>query len=432
MDASVYAQVLIETWAAFMALVMFFITRSVMRKNNPKRNDIILMNLFTFVLLVADALAYVYQGSPSKLAYYMVRISNFTVFSMNHLLIATISRLLSVNLKENGSRRRPYWFYCGMVLLALDMCQLIVNIFTRHLYSFDADNLYHRESLYSIFIVIQLLVMLMDLIVVAIYRKLLTKKEIMSYVSFILFPILATVWILFNYGISLSNIAVFTSLLLIVFLMALDDTEKLSKMHEKIITDFAGMVEAREEGTGIHVRKEAIYVEAIGNQMIKKGIYYKKMKPDLVEKMAKAAPLHDMGKIAISDAILNKPSKLTDEEFATVKKHTTEGMKLLSKTILSVGGGGYMEDALDMAWSHHERWDGTGYPQGLKGEDIPVTARVMAVADTFDALISNRPYRKAYSFDEAVSIIKEESGTHFDPMIVDCFLDIADEFREEV
>ena len=136
-----------------------------------------------------------------------------------------------------------------------------------------------------------------------------------------------------------------------------------------------------------------------------------------------AAPLHDIGKINISDVILNKPGKLTDDEFAEMKKHTVYGRDMLVRASKNLGETAYLKMAKEIAYSHHEWWDGSrGYPERLKGKDIPLSARIMAVADVYDALVSERPYKKAFSVDEAFRIITEESGTHFDPEVVDAFV----------
>ncbi|MBQ3888449.1 MAG: HD domain-containing protein, partial [Clostridia bacterium] len=130
-------------------------------------------------------------------------------------------------------------------------------------------------------------------------------------------------------------------------------------------------------------------------------------------------------------AILNKPGRLTDDEFAVMKHHTTDGKEILDEILVSTAETGYLREAVDMAYCHHEKWDGTGYPRGLKGEEIPLAARVMAVADVFDALISKRSYKEPFSFEQAVEIIKEGSGKHFDPRVVEAFLAIAPTLRED-
>ena len=203
-------------------------------------------------------------------------------------------------------------------------------------------------------------------------------------------------------------------------------SEVITKMQDDIIVDFAEMVEARDKCTGDHIKKTSYYVGVIAREMKREGMYADKMTDDYIDRLEHSAPLHDVGKIKISDTILNKPGKLTDEEFDIMKTHTTEGKAVLTKTTSLAESDGYIKEAIEMAAYHHERWDGRGYPEGLKGEEIPLSARIMAVADVFDALVSKRSYKEPFSFDKAVSIITEESGTHFDPSVVKAFLNIAE------
>ncbi len=134
-----------------------------------------------------------------------------------------------------------------------------------------------------------------------------------------------------------------------------------------------------------------------------------------------AAPLHDIGKIHIPDAVLNKPGKLTEEEFEIMKTHTTAGQELLIRAKEEIGESEYLNMAVEMAAYHHEWWNGKGYPYGISGEEIPLCARIMAIADVFDALTSRRCYKNAMPFEKAYAIIREESGTHFDPAVAEAF-----------
>ena len=204
-------------------------------------------------------------------------------------------------------------------------------------------------------------------------------------------------------------------------------SETITRMQEGIILDFAEMVEARDKCTGDHIKKTSHYVEAIAREMQRRGDYPDILNEEYIDKLKKSAPLHDVGKIKISDLILNKPGRLTDEEFELMKTHTTEGKEILANTSSMADAESYLKIAVEMAWSHHERWDGTGYPQRLKGGEIPLSARIMAVADVFDALVSERSYKKPFSFEKATDIIREESGTHFDPKVAEAFLAIAKE-----
>jgi len=209
---------------------------------------------------------------------------------------------------------------------------------------------------------------------------------------------------------------------------------RISRMQEIIIMEFAEVVEARDKSTGNHIKKTAAYVEALAKQLKKDGKYANVLTDEYIQKLKRAAPLHDIGKIAVSDLILNKPGKLTEEEFAIMKTHTTVGWKILEKMVQDAGDtfdANYLTEAIDMAHYHHEKWNGSGYPTGIQGEQIPLSARIMAVADVFDALVADRVYKKAFSFEKAKAIIVEGSGNHFDPVIVDAFVKIADELYKE-
>ena len=204
-------------------------------------------------------------------------------------------------------------------------------------------------------------------------------------------------------------------------------SEEISKMQTGLIITMADMVESRDSDTGAHVQKTAAYVRLILEGLKRNGYYTEKITDRYIRDVEMSAPLHDVGKIAISDTVLNKPGKLTDEEFAIMKTHTTEGRKMIESAISKVEGDTYLKEARNMAGYHHERWDGKGYPEGLHGEVIPLSARVMAVADVFDALVSPRVYKPAFPLEKALSIIKEGAGTQFDPKCVEVFIESIDE-----
>ena len=205
--------------------------------------------------------------------------------------------------------------------------------------------------------------------------------------------------------------------------------KRINQMQEGLIITMADMVESRDSDTGYHILKTADYVEIILEGLVKKGYYKEKLTPKYIEDVKMSAPLHDIGKINIPDSVLNKPGKLTDEEYEIMKRHTTEGKKLMEKAISTVQGENYLKEARNMAAYHHEKWDGTGYPEGLKGAVIPLSARIMAVADVFDALTAKRVYKDPMPFEKAMSIITEGAGKHFDPKCVEVFVDAEKEVR---
>ena len=206
--------------------------------------------------------------------------------------------------------------------------------------------------------------------------------------------------------------------------------QAINKMQNGLILVLADMVESRDQCTGDHVRKTAAYCRVILDHLRKQGLYPELLTDDYIEDVVNSAPLHDIGKIKVPDAILNKPGKLTDEEFNEIKKHTIAGKEIIEQAIdLVAADSSYLKEAKNLATYHHEKWNGKGYPYGLDGEDIPLSARVMAVADVFDALVSKRSYKEPFSFEKAMEIIEEGSGNHFDPKIVEAFKAEADEVR---
>ena len=207
-------------------------------------------------------------------------------------------------------------------------------------------------------------------------------------------------------------------------------TETISQMQNALIIVMADMVENRDENTGDHIKKTAEYTKIIMDKMKELGYYKGQLTTRFMNDVVNSAPLHDIGKIHVSDMILNKPGKLTDEEFEIMKSHTTAGADILDQVIAKVPDSGYLKEAKNLAEFHHEKWNGKGYPKGLAGEEIPLSARIMAVADVFDALVSDRCYKKAFPFEKAMSIIKEDAGTHFDPLVADAFIQAEEEVRK--
>ena len=208
--------------------------------------------------------------------------------------------------------------------------------------------------------------------------------------------------------------------------------EVINKLQNGLIMVLADMVESRDQSTGDHVRKTAAYAGIIMRQLKKDGIYTDQLTDSFMENVVNSAPLHDVGKIHVPDSILNKNGRLTDEEFEQIKLHTTSGSEIIARAtnMVAEGEGGFLKEAKDLALYHHEKWNGSGYPCGLKGEEIPLSARIMAVADVFDALVSRRSYKEGFPMERAMQIIHEGSGTHFDPQIVEAFERARDEVEQ--
>ena len=206
----------------------------------------------------------------------------------------------------------------------------------------------------------------------------------------------------------------------------------ISTMQNHMISGLANLIESRDMETGEHISRTSSYVKLLAEHAREDGVYADQLTDLFISMLYTLAPMHDIGKILISDAILKKPGKLTPEEFETMKRHASMGGTVVREVLDGVTDEAYLSFASDVATYHHERWDGTGYPSGLKGEDIPLSARIMAIADVFDALISERCYKSAMPPDEACEVIRLGAGTHFDPLLVEVFLKHQEDFCSPV
>jgi putative two-component system response regulator len=186
----------------------------------------------------------------------------------------------------------------------------------------------------------------------------------------------------------------------------------------------------RDHETGLHLIRTKLYVKELATELSLNPKYASELTDEAIDLMSKTSVLHDIGKVGIPDSILLKPDKLTAEEFEIMKTHAIKGKEAFDKAEQLSGRSLFSRYASEIVFTHHERWDGTGYPQGLKGDEIPLCGRIMAVADVYDALISTRAYKKSLSHEQAVEIISEGSGSHFDPDIIDAFYKISRTFKD--
>jgi len=206
-------------------------------------------------------------------------------------------------------------------------------------------------------------------------------------------------------------------------------TAQIKRLQNGIVTVLADVVEERDKDTGGHNDRTAKYVRILLKAMEERGVYADEIREWDMEMVVSSARLHDVGKVHIFDTVLNKPGKLDNKEYEEMKLHATEGAQIIDRMIEQTGEEAFLHNAKLFAEYHHERWDGSGYPHGLAGTDIPLQGRIMAIADVYDALVSLRPYKEAFSNEEAVQIIRTTAGKHFDPKIVEVFLEVKDQFK---
>jgi len=213
-------------------------------------------------------------------------------------------------------------------------------------------------------------------------------------------------------------------------ILVAERTRELTETKEATIFAMSSLAETRDNETGNHIRRTQHYVRALANALCEHPRFAHELTEDNIKLMFSSAPLHDIGKVGVPDAILLKPGALDDDEWIIMRKHVDFGRDaiLAAEKMLSQEST-FLHYAREIAYGHHEKWDGSGYPNGLKGDDIPISARLMAVADVYDALISRRVYKPPFPHEKAVAIITEGKGSHFDPDMVEVFLEISENFR---
>ncbi len=209
-----------------------------------------------------------------------------------------------------------------------------------------------------------------------------------------------------------------------------DTNMQVTHIQNKLIKAFADTVEFNDETTGLHVKRTSQYVRLISHRLHAMGYYQDELTPHKIDLFIQAAPLHDIGKFSVPNTILCKPGKYTPEEYEVMKKHAQAGHELIEREFHGLEDEEFVKTASDMAWYHHEKWDGTGYPRGIKGTDIPLCGRIMAAADVLDALLSRRLYKDAFEMEKTFEIIEDLRGKQFEPCIVDALITLKPEIMQ--
>ena len=407
--------------------VLVLLTESVSRRRKGILASIEASAMF---LLLADRYAYIFRGDPSQLGYWMVRICNFLVFFLT-LFISNGITLYMMDLYTNEGRmsKPPRPLQACRILFFVGTALLVVSQFTGLYYTFDDMNRYTRSGIFAISYFPPVLIILLQEGVVIRYRKVLRRSINISLLLNTFVPLAAAILQLFVYGISFMNMTINGMVIALYIFALLDLNEALREarrkeleaqekdrrnqrlLFEQTAEALVSAIEAKDKYTHGHSARVARYSTLIAREVGKseeecRTLYY-------------VALLHDVGKIGISDEIINKVGKLTDEEFAMIKRHPVFGNNILSRIkqmpYLSIG-----------AHYHHERYDGRGYPEGLKGEDIPEIARIIAVADAYDAMTSKRSYRNSVPQHVVREELVKGTGAQFDPIFAAAMIRLVD------
>lgn len=412
--------------------VMTLLARSL-----PTRPKVVLtaMETTAALLLLFDRFAYLYDGQPTAVAFYMVRISNGLLYFFQLFLPFLVTRCISDTLKNEAKvRQKPKLLYVCDAFFVAGCILLLIAPFLDLYYTIDAENRYHRAAPHVLCYLFPFLIVLLQETVLILYRRRLKPHFAKTVIVSIAFPTVAAIAQIFCYGLSLTNLT--SAVIIIVFYtFSLRFTSQLaeqarsreldsykevqkkeSQMFEETTEALANAVDAKDKYTSGHSIRVAYYSRLIAREA--------RIPETICQQIYFSALLHDVGKIGVPLEIINKVGKLTDEEYEQMKLHPVLGEEILK----SIHQAPYLAVG---ARSHHERYDGKGYPDGLEGEDIPVIARIIAVADAYDAMTSYRSYRSPLSKQTVKDELRRGIGTQFDPTFARIMLRIMDDGYED-
>ena len=404
------------------------------------------------LMAASDIFTWLFEGTANPANRIILPIATFIFYIMSFAVIINSGYYLLNFVDKNKFKK--FLKIVFLVVAVIYLLLIIITPCTGFLYEIDQNNIYSRGRFHSVTIILEMFLYICLLTYLISNRKGISKDKVITIVMFLVFPQATQIVQLAFYGISTITTG-FTMTFLITYIRSaqrLEESlgfteteldEKQTELIEKIaeieqsklqvikmqnhtIECLSNLVENRDEDTGEHVRRTRAYVELLAVQMMKNGHYPDILTPRYVRFLKRAAPMHDIGKIVVPDAILKKPGRLTPAEFEQMKRHASEGGRIVHEILDGYEDPEYIQITANIAMHHHEKWDGSGYPDGLKGEQIPLCARIMAIADVFDALVSPRIYKSPMSYEEAYEIIQEGIGIHFDPIIAKEFLNIKE------
>ncbi|MCR5253765.1 MAG: HD domain-containing protein, partial [Treponema sp.] len=403
-----YSSIIIITELLMFAMVLHVINYAGFSKNQK------VWYLLTFldIMLCAGAEYFVHNGY-----YNPAFILPLTIITVIQFSAAPLLGILFIG--ALGMKRQTK---IAIVFFCLNLITEIIAAPFGWIFYFNSDGYFRGQFfiIYEIYYFLSLLYLIINMIIIG---KRFRHRDILTIIMILVILVAGIIpMTIFSINITYIAIAIGASLVYIYYndlvqqdtmIQLLENQRKISTMQNHVISGLANLIENRDTDTGEHISRTSTFVRLLAENALEDGVYTEEINEHFIMLMYTLAPMHDIGKILVSDKILKKPGKLTPEEFEQMKKHASLGGKVVKEVLEGITDDEYLDFASDIAVGHHEKWDGSGYPYGLAGEKIPLPARIMAIADVFDALISKRCYKEAIPFDQAVEIIRESSGTHF-------------------
>lgn len=401
--------------------------------SSKKKKALFLLELNSAVLLLSVRGGYIVDGDLSVYGFWMTRIYNFLIFTCTLAVMLFyrfyLSQIFAETENLNPKLKR---FRLIDIILIVGEALVILTLFNKFYYYIDEFNVYRRGKGIVLGFSIPLVVLIILVSLTIQYYKYLPKRMRLLLLLFTLNPFFSAIYQLLFMGYETINLSIAgMSILLFIFdlldMRAIEKrnvtlqkeisqrNEHIIKIQDNMIMSMAMMVESRDNSTGGHIMRTREVVKILLDEMSKdKSEDAVKVTEEFCHNLIKAAPMHDLGKISVDDAILKKPGIFTDAEFEAMKTHAPEGARIMRKILRETDELPFCQLVENVAHYHHERWDGSGYPDGLKGEEIPLEARIMAIADVYDALVSRRVYKEPMSFEQADFIMMSSFGNHFD------------------
>lgn len=392
-------------------------------------------NIAAIIYGISDIFMWISEGTDAAWKFVALPVSSFVFFLVGIILFVCYIEYIINYFRQTTTISKKYTYFC-IAMAAIYIAFLLITPFTDGIYVISEQNTYSRGKFFLVTVFVELVIYLEALQLIFKYHKQAQRFEVIGFASFIFVPFICQIIQIANFGIALNSFGLSISFMIIFINLnqkmqhTLEATQNemnqreydnLKRQH-KTIYYFTSLIEERDLGNAGHEIRLAKIVEHFAKKCAQAEIHPDLLTEKFINRLVEAVPFHDVGKIKLPEEILKKPGKYTYSEMEIMQKHTEYGADI-SKAILSVSyGPEFTNFVYDLCKYHHEKWNGRGYPENLKGSDIPLCARFMAIVDAFDAMVNYRSYKKAISYDEAFDIIKKEAGEQFDPVLAQEFI----------
>ena len=398
-------------------------------------------NIVAVLYGISDIFMWISEGTEAKWKLIALPVSSFIYFLTGIFLFIFYIKYIIEYISNIKKLSKVYWYIC-ILCAAIYLIFLVLTPFYYYIYEILPENVYKRGRLFNVTVIVEIFLYCEALFIIFKYHRRLTTAENVGFASFIFCPFIVQIIQIANYGIALNSLGLTISFFIIYINMnlrlktKLHNTERELKVIDNKKTDLlsntiynlSNLIEFNEIGSQ-HVKRITLYSRALANACRKNGLYENIIDENFIRNIEKTSSVHDIGNSAIPRPILSKPSKVTPDEYEVIKTHAQAGSDIVNH-ILAIGHErDFIKMTADICKYHHERWDGKGYPEKLKGKEIPLCARIVCLADAFDALVTHRCYKRTVSIDEAFRVIDNESGKQFDPELVMEFLKLKKQMK---